>query len=224
MKWLFKWAFRLLLLFIVLVVVLLLSLDSIARALAERRIRSETGMDVRIGKLSIGLLSPYVTIEDFRLYNTPEFGGSPCVDIKELYVEYDRDALARRSLRIKLVRFDLGEVTVVRNEAGRTNFVEMLANKVPAAEGQKGVRSYAEKHLEGMRFEGIDVLNVTADKFKFVDLRDPRQNREQRLGIQNQIFKNIKTEEDARNVLILLMIRSGGALSVSNGSPASQSI
>jgi hypothetical protein len=218
MKWLFKWAFRLFLLLIVLVVVFILSLDSIAKALAERRIRSQTGMDVKIGNLSVGLLSPYVTLENFRLYNTAEFGGSPFIDIRELHLEYDRDALTRRVLRIKLVRFNLAEVAVVRNEAGKTNIVEMLA-KAPVASGPKGARGFAERQLEGIRYDGIDVLNVTADKIKFVDLRDPRQNREQRLGIQNQVFKNVRTEEDAQNVLILLMIRSGGVLNFPVESP-----
>ena len=53
MKWLIKWFFRIAFLLIVLVVVAVLSLNSILKALVERQIRSETGMDATIGKFSM---------------------------------------------------------------------------------------------------------------------------------------------------------------------------
>src|SRR4051794_7978843 len=85
-KRLFRWALYLFIIFIVLVVAGVLLLDRIAREIAESRIRAETGMGVKIGKLSIGLLTPTVTIENFKMYNTAEFGGSQCLDIPELHV------------------------------------------------------------------------------------------------------------------------------------------
>ena len=61
---------------ILLVVALVLSKDTILKALLERQIRAQTGMDAKIGKLSVGLLSPVATVEKFKLYNAPEFGGT----------------------------------------------------------------------------------------------------------------------------------------------------
>ena len=63
MKWLFKWTFRLVALLVVLVVALLLAKDAILKATVERQIRAQTGMDVKIGKFSVSLLSPVVAIE-----------------------------------------------------------------------------------------------------------------------------------------------------------------
>jgi len=74
MKWLFKWVLRIVVLAVVAVVLLLVFKDTILRMVAEHQIRSETGMDVKIGRFSSGLFSPVVTIENFKLYNTPEFG------------------------------------------------------------------------------------------------------------------------------------------------------
>src|ERR1041385_6419818 len=73
MKWLFKWALRLVLLVVALVVVLLLSKDTIFRIVIENRIRSRTGLDVKIGKYSSSIFSPVITIENLRIYNTAEF-------------------------------------------------------------------------------------------------------------------------------------------------------
>ena len=68
-KWLFKWLFRLFLLAVVLMVILLLSLNSILRVYVEHRLRAQTGMDAEIGKFSVGLTEPTVTIQNFKLYN-----------------------------------------------------------------------------------------------------------------------------------------------------------
>ena len=120
-KWLFKWLFRLFLLAVVLVVILLLSLNSILRVAVEHRIRAQTGMDAEIGKFSLGLVEPTVEIQNLRLYNPPDFGGTPFLNIPEIHVEYDRAALARHEIHLTLLRFNLGELDIVKNEAGQTN-------------------------------------------------------------------------------------------------------
>ena len=75
MKKLFKWLFRLVLVLVLLIVLLILFLDPIAKAVAERRIRDQTGLPVKIGKLSIGLRRPTLSIENFKLGNSPISGA-----------------------------------------------------------------------------------------------------------------------------------------------------
>jgi len=200
MKWLFKWAFRLVFLAIVLVVALVWSKDRIAKALVERQIRSQTGMDVKIGKFSLGLLSPVVNIEDLKLYNPPEFGGTPFLDVPELHVEYDRVALARRKIHLTLLRLKLAELNVVVNDAGRTN-VANLRWEVPAR---------SSLPTDKMPFPVIDVLNLSVGKARFVDLKNPRHNREYHPNLQNQIFKNVKSPDEVNGILFMLWLRSGG--------------
>src|SRR6185437_3138981 len=120
MKWLFKWAFRVIALAILAVVLLLVFKDTILRKVGEHQIRVETGMDVKIGRFSSGLFSPVVTIENLKLYNTPQFGGTEFLIVPELHVELDAEALAAHKLKIKLVRFNLAELDVVKNQAGQT--------------------------------------------------------------------------------------------------------
>src|ERR1041385_5476467 len=107
MKFVFKWALRLA---ILLVVLFLLSLDSLLKAAVTRQIRAQTGLEARIEKFSAGIFSPVVTIENFKLYNPADFGGGPFLNIRELHVEYDRAALGRRTVHLKLLRLDLAEL------------------------------------------------------------------------------------------------------------------
>jgi hypothetical protein len=202
MKWLFKWLFRLALLLVVLIVALVLSKDAIMKAVAEQRIRARTGMDVKIGRFSFGLLSPVVTIENLKLYNRPEFGGTPFLDIPELHVEYDRAALAGRKLHITLMRFSLSELNVVRNEAGQTNLVSLMAQPDTRAAGGKSHRRASD-----FEFTGIDVLNLSLGKVRFLDLKDPRQNGALDLGVKNQVFRNVNSESDVFGVLLMIWLR-----------------
>ena len=208
MRRLFKWAIRLVILVVVLAVVLLLSLDPILKTVVERQLRSETGMDARIGKLSVGLISPAVTFQNLRLYNTAEFGGTVFVDIPELRVEYDREALAQRKLHITLMRFNLAELNVVKSDAGRTNIVEFM-KQAPGKKASGG----GFKGLGDIKFTGIDVLNLTLGKVRFVDLKTPNRSTELRLNVRDQIVKNVRSESDLYGVLFLIWLRNGMSLS-----------
>jgi hypothetical protein len=205
MKSLFKWLFRLSFLFVLLVVALVLGKDAILKAAVERQIRARTGMDVKIGRFSVGIFSPVVSIENFRLYNTPEFGGTTFVDIPELHVEYDRAALAQRKLHITLLRFNLAELNIVKNEAGLTNIVALMND---ASARRPRSRSGAPE----IEFAGIDVLNLSLGKLCLLDLKDRRKSGELYIGLRDQVFRNVKSESDLLGVLFMMWLRSGDRL------------
>lgn len=200
------------LLLVLLVILFFVFFDSIMKVVAENRIRAQTGMDARIGKFSVGLLSPVVTIEDFKLYNTAEFGGTLFIQIPELRVEYDRAALADRNLHIKLMRFNMSELSVVRNEAGRTNIMELMRR--PSVPGKKrpGDGGLSGGPLGDIKFTGIDVLNLSLGKVRFIDLRMPDKSVDLNLNVRDQILKNVKTERDLYGVLVLIWLRNGLSL------------
>ncbi len=207
MKRLIKWILRIFVLCVVAIVLLLVFKNSILRVIAEHQIRSQTGMDVKIGRFSSGLFSPDVTIENLRLYNTPEFGGTEFLTIPELHMEIDPDALVAQKLRIKLVRLNLAELDVVKNADGQTNIVTMLAKMPKGSLAPHGIRVGRKK----FDFEGIDVLNLSLGRMRFIDLKHPEKNRDVLINLDNQVFSNVKTEGSVDGILITLWLRSGGA-------------
>ena len=209
MKFLFKWLFRLLLLAVVLAVILVLSLDSILRVVMQHNIRSQTGMEAQIGKFHLGLIEPVVTIQNLKLHNPPDFGGTPFLNIPEIHVEYDRAALLNNQLHITLLRFNLDELDIVKNEAGRTNIFS-LGLAMPTKESvAKGKDLAGFKKKTGLDFKGIEVLNVSVGTAKFIDLKDPRNNRTQTIGIENCVIKNVKTPADLAGLAVLVILRGG---------------
>ena len=210
MKTLLKWFFGAVLLLVLLAAVFLLSLDPILKAIAENRIRAQTGMDAEIGKFHFGILEPVVTIRDFKIFNPPAFGGTPFLNIPEIHVEYDRDALAKNQIHLTLVRFNLGELDIVKNEAGQTNIFSLgVTLPKPGAKESGGAGLKEFKQRTGLDFAGVDALNVSVGTAKFIDLKDPRNNREQKIGIDNLVMKNVKSRADLAGLAVLVALRSG---------------
>jgi uncharacterized protein involved in outer membrane biogenesis len=207
MKWLFKWLFRLFLLAVVLVVILLLSFNSILRLYLEHQIRARTGMDAEIGKLSLGFTEPKMTIQNFKLYNPPDFGGTPFLNIPEIHVEYDPLALRKHQFHVTLLRFNLGELDIVKNEAGKTNLFSLAGSLSVKNTGARSKEEFTRK--TGLEFTGIDVLNVSIGTARFIDLKDQRRNHEQKIGIENCVIKNVQSPTDLAGLAVLIVLRGG---------------
>ena len=209
MKFIFKWLLRIVLLVVVLVVIFFLSLDTIIRVVMENRIRAQTGMDAQIGKFTLGLRKPTITIKDFKLFNPPSFGGTSFLDIKEIQVEYDRDALKKSELRITLLQFNLAELDIVKNEAGQTNIFSIAT--LPSVKKKHGAKSFSAQ--TGLEFSGIDRLDVSIGKARFIDLQDQHNNREQVIGIENCVTPHVTTPADLGPLIAIIVLRSDGFFS-----------
>jgi len=215
MKTLFKWLFRLFLVAVALVVVVLLTYNSILRVMIEHQIRAQTGMDAEIGRFHLGLLSPTVEFQNFKLYNSAAYGGTPFLDIPEIHIEYDRAALLKNEFHLTLLRFNLGELDIVKNQAGQTNIflpnIKVPAKTAAGASTNAGSTLLADfKKQSGYDFKGIDELNVSIGRVKFIDLQDPRNNREQTIGIDNVVIPNVKTETDLLGLAADIALHSNG--------------
>jgi hypothetical protein len=212
MKMFQSWFFRILwwltFVVIVLVVIVLANRDWIVKELAEQQIRPATGLEPEIGNFSFGVLDSQVTLENFRLYNPAEFGGTLFLDAPELHVEYDRAALRRHELHITLMRVNLHELDVVKNAAGATNLMSIVNTVAPRKSG--GGRAVAP--FNGYKFTGIDLLNLSIGTVKFVDLKDQRRNRMVTIGIQNQIYTNVLSPTNLPGLSERLWLRGGAAV------------
>ncbi|HEV2438049.1 MAG TPA: hypothetical protein VG077_18800 [Verrucomicrobiae bacterium] len=206
-KWFFKWLLRLAILVAALVVILLLARNAILRVYLEHQIHAQTGMEAEMGGFSLGLAEPTVTIRNFRLYNPPSFAGTPFLDIREIHVEYDPAALARHELHITLMRFNLGELDVVKNQAGQTNIFSLGLSVSPKKTSGHAGESFTRQ--TGLKFTGIDVLNVSIGTAKYIDLNNQRNNRTQIIGIENCVLKNVKSPADLGGLAAFVALRSG---------------
>src|SRR5258708_17388788 len=157
-------------------------------------------MDVKIGRMEVGLLSPTITIENLKLYNTAEFGGGEFLNMPELHVEYDLAGARAGKLHFKLIRLNLAEIHVIENKDGKRN--------IDGLGLEKRVTDHVGKSGKPMEFAGIDVLNVTVDRSRFTSLRHPERNIERRLGLKNEIYR-AKNQKELETVEAALALKAG---------------
>ena len=191
MRRLFRWAFRIVLGLIILAVVaavaVILLMDTLTKEVIVSRLRSQTGMEVKIASVHVGLLSPTLSIEGLKLYNAADFGGSVCLDMPELHLEYDPAALRARKLHVTLLRLDVKELSLTVDKLKRSN-MDTLKRKSKEPGRQKW-------EWEKLKFTSIDVLNVTLGKFH-VNNQATGRGEEMDFGVKNQILRNVKTGKD----------------------------
>jgi len=148
--------------------------------------------------------------------------------------KYDRAALARREIHLTLVRFNLGELDIVKNQAGRTN-IFLPGTKLPAQKSGGGGNGLANTNVSlpslnppaqntggggnsladfqkqsGFDFTGIDMLNVSIGKLKYIDLNNQQNDREQTVGIDNLVIPNVKSPTDLTGLAADIALHSDG--------------
>jgi len=202
-KFVFRWAFRLLLLAVVLAIGAVLLKDEIARNLTEERIRRETGFEAKIGKLEFSLFSPRVMLENVVMYNPADFGGSVFLNVPDLYFEYDRKQLALGKLHLKFLRLTMTEFHIVENQQGRTNLIDVLHKAAPELLGAPS--SSDDRYT----FAGIGTLNLSLDQVRYSNLRVPKRSQEVKLGLKNDLTHNVRTEQDVAAILFKVLLRAG---------------
>jgi uncharacterized protein involved in outer membrane biogenesis len=204
-KWLFRWLFRLLILLVVLVVAAILLLDTIAREVTEYRLQQETGLEVRIGRMRVGLLEPRLTIENLIIYNSAGFGGSPLLDAPELHVECDRNPFFHPGFHFKLVRINLARLNLVEDAKGRKNLDELWKQlkKPSVARTSPLVVKIPGTATNG--FPRIDTLNLSLGRATYIDLRNPGKVDELPLDVRNQIYTDVNSANQLQGILLVIL-------------------
>ena len=193
MKKFLRWALGIIAGLLLVVAVVLIFMDQILKTVAERRIRAQTGMEARIGEMTVKFSAASLRIKDFKILNPPEFGGSELVHIPELAMELDKEQARAGKLRFKQIRFHLSEINVVRNKAGRYN-VQIL-EKMAAT---NGLSSGPQHNGKSFKFSGIEKMYLTLGKLKYTDLARPDRNEVLDLEVENELVQNLQTEKDLK--------------------------
>jgi uncharacterized protein involved in outer membrane biogenesis len=205
-RWLLRWLFRLLILLVVLVVAAILLLDTIAREITEYRLQQQTGLEVRIGRMRVGLLEPRLTIENLVIYNSAGFGGSPLLDAPELHVECDRNPFFHPGFHFKLVRINLARLNLVEDAKGRKNLDELWKQlkKPGITRTSPSVAKAPSNSTNG--FPRIDTLNLSLGRATYVSLKNPGKVDELSLDVRNQIYTDVNSEKQMQGILFVILL------------------
>jgi hypothetical protein len=205
-RWLFRWLFRLLILLVALVVAAILLLDTIVREVTTYRLQQKTGLEVKIGRMHVGILDPRLTIENLVIYNSAEFGGSPLIDMPELHLECDRNPLFHVNYHFKLVRFNLARLGVVEDKKGRRN-LDVLGERLKKT-GDVSIMQPVLKNKATSKnvYPQIDTLNLSLGRATYMSMKNPGKVDELSLDVRNQVYTEIKSPAQVNNILLVILL------------------
>ena len=188
MRFLFRWAFRLLILLLVVGIGLFLTKDALAKWWIVNEFR-EQGMDAKIGRLEIGFpLNSTVAASDVTIYNLPKYGGAPMLRIDDLFIDCDFSELMNVSRRLRphfrQVRIRLTEFHLVETRAGERNLISL-----PDVVAKSTVELALD---ESPLYFTIGNLNFSWERLKFTNLSDAEKFRAVSLNIEGYTVQDIE--------------------------------
>ncbi|HJO08271.1 MAG TPA: hypothetical protein QGH16_00360 [Verrucomicrobiota bacterium] len=194
MRFLFRWAFRLLILLMVVVIGLFLTKDALAKWWIVSEFR-EHGMDARIGQFEIGFpLNSTVSAYDVTIWNLPEYGGAPMLKIDRLFIDCDFSELmnVRRKLKphFRLVNVDITEFNLVETNAGARNLIS-LPDAVAKSSAQLALG-------ESPLYFTISTLTFSWERLKFSHLADTGKSRDVNINIEDYTVQEVEKLSDLR--------------------------
>jgi hypothetical protein len=98
------------------------TLTCLPRFWAERLLAQQTGTKVSVGQVRVSWWGPRVWVRDIVLYNLPEFGATPALNIRELQAVLSWGDLLRGRSRVRRLQVEIALVAVVQAQDGRLNW------------------------------------------------------------------------------------------------------
>ncbi len=198
---------------LLLLIVAFLSFDYIAKKILEGRIERATGFRTSVGNLNIGFKNATVEMTDLVLRNPRGFDDQTFLEMPDLHIEYDRDALRSGKIHLKIVRINLRKVHLVENQGGVSN-VDALQKQPKSAARSIPTTAQTNQISPGFVFDGIDRMDVSLGSIEFTSQRTPEKNLRQDFAVTNEVFNNLKTDLDFQTAGVVLILKAGlsGAL------------
>ena len=210
MKRVLRWVVWFLISILLVLGAALLLKDTIIKSIAERRLGHKTGLEIRIGRVEVGLFSPTVALENFRVFNPPDFGGARLLDVSTGSCLLDWQQLKTNRLHFNDLRLHLAELNVIKRKDGALN-LESVKEII-----RINVLKDRNKKKWIFRFGGIDRLDLTVEKVNYIDEKQPTNSLQFDLGIKNEIITSLRTEEDFNQWLHAFVMRMAFQESMKN--------
>ena len=159
--------------------------NAIVKSILENCTRSMTNLELGIGGVDINIGKHNLAIKNLKLYNPPGFEEAAMVDIPYAYINYSLGAAILRRVHFHILKIDLKELLIVRNQDGHLNFMRIKALKKP------GTPRRARKDFK------IEKLYLSIGKVIYKDYykNDPPLVNVYKVNIRDQLFENVDDPE-----------------------------
>lgn len=176
---------------------LFLGRNLIVRMALTGGVRVVTGLNLRVGGISIGVFRSAVALKEVRLSNPAGFPDPVMMEMPELFVDYNSAGFLRGKIHLEEVRVDIREFLVERDAKGRLNLDSLTVVKEQKERGRQGKVKQGRSNLQ------VDILRLKVGKVVYKDFSKGSPPRVQEFNVRvNEEFRNV-TDAPALTALIL---------------------
>ena len=176
MKKMLKWVG---IIVVALIVAVVAARSVLIKNAAQKAISKMTGFDLKVGGISVGIVSPEFEIRDLKLTNPPDFPDAEAFDVKQVYVKYDLMSFFGNNPHLYKIVIDIPKAVVVKKADGETNLERLEKASKQAgggegkAEGKKGEKKPEAKPAPGEEKPAPQVrIDLLTLKLGTVEVRD----------------------------------------------------
>lgn len=183
--------------------------DLIIKVAVETGTQVVTGLKLKMGSFSAGLINTVVHIKNMRVLNPAGFKDPNMLVMPEIYVAYDLPAIFGGKVHLKEVRLNMKEFTVVKNEKGQLNLDSL---KVVQAE-KSGAKPQSVSGGKAPEIQ-IDKLNLKIGKVYYKDYSKGGQPSVKEFNLNiNEEYTNIN---NPYTLVSLIVVRALMNTSIAN--------
>ena len=154
---------------------------AIVKSVLERSVRSLTNLSLSLEDVDIDLAQHNLSLKNLLLYNPPNFEKAVMIKMPHVYIDYNLSAAMQGKVDFNILKLDIEELLIIRNEKGHLNFMRIKGLQTPSG-SKKTTGSFK-----------IDKLYFSLGKVVYKDYfrkRSPMIN-VYNLNIKNQLFENV---------------------------------
>jgi hypothetical protein len=198
------------------ILVISLSLDSMIKAGVETGVQQALGLDLKIEKLTVGILSASIRIEGMTVGNPEGFGGESLAKIPLIHIDYKLSPIFSKKMHCPLVEVNVEEVSVVKNKDGEVNLNrlkaiadEMIGSEEPGTEPEPSPEVAGEYQIQ------IDKLYLTLSHVRYKNLAEADgKDRKMELGLNREEFRDLTSIDQIVQVVILKTVTAAGLANI----------
>lgn len=189
------------LLIIILIPIIVISLiitgkNIIAKTAVSQGVEAVTGLQLDIDSLDVGILTTFISVQDMKLYNPPDFPEKLMVEMPEIYVDYRLGSFLARKAHLEEIRIHLSRLTVIKDKNGALNIdaLKMVKDK-------KAPHKTQATDGTDLKIDRLDLKIGTVSYRDYSKGSAPR-SREYRLDI-HETFEHITDLDEMARVIML---------------------
>ncbi len=195
--------------FVIAALVLPVLKDMLVKVSVENGVRFVTGLKLKMGYFSVGILKPVVSIKRLVILNPIGYRDRTMLNMPEIYVDYDLPSIMRGRIHLREIRIELKELLVVKNEKGELNL-----NSLKVVKSQKEGKSPGESDIKKAPAIRVDDLRLKIGKVVFKDYSAGTKPAIKEFNLN--IDERYKDIGDAYSLVSIIIVKALANTSISN--------